>query len=157
MADGSESPTVVPSAIEPLRVTAPVAASKASVSIVFPAPECPTRATLRIFSGVSGGAAPFASARRRSEVPRTGPLDGVLAPFDGMDPPGVTSTRAPAGPVLRIGHPGTPGQQGLFHAAAGAAREPVAVRLRSHRPKALPLPFHQLSSSASWCHRKITA
>ena len=35
--------------------------------------------------------------------------------------------------------------------------DPAAARFRSQRPKALPLPFHQLSSSVSWCHRKITA
>lgn len=35
--------------------------------------------------------------------------------------------------------------------------DPEAARFRSHRPRALPLPFHQLSSSVSWCHRKITA
>lgn len=35
--------------------------------------------------------------------------------------------------------------------------DPEAARFRSQRPRALPLPFHQLSSSVSWCHRKITA
>src|SRR6478736_3844595 len=101
MADGSESLTVVPSAIEHLRAIAPVTASRASVSIVFPAPECPTSATLRILSGSSGGGAPLASARRRSDVPRAGPLDGVLAPFDGMRTSWRRIHSYPAGPCVK--------------------------------------------------------
>jgi len=50
---GSASLTVVPSAIVPARPIAPVAASSASTSVVFPAAEWPTSATLRIFSGRS--------------------------------------------------------------------------------------------------------
>src|SRR6478736_5115981 len=101
MADGSESLTVVPSAIDPLRAMAPVTASRASVSIVFPAPECPTSATLRTLSGCSGGATPLASARRRSDVPRAGPLDGVLAPFDGMRTSRRRIHSCPAGPCVK--------------------------------------------------------
>src|SRR4051795_3708024 len=50
---GSESLTVVPSVTEPARGIVPVAASSASTSVVLPAAECPTSATLRIFSGLS--------------------------------------------------------------------------------------------------------
>jgi len=50
---GSWSLTVLPSATVPARTIVPVTASKASTSVVLPAPECPTSATLRIFSGRS--------------------------------------------------------------------------------------------------------
>jgi CDP-diacylglycerol--glycerol-3-phosphate 3-phosphatidyltransferase len=52
---GSWSLTVVPSSTLPDREIVPVAASNASTRVVFPAPEWPTRATLRIFSGRSAG------------------------------------------------------------------------------------------------------
>ena len=58
---GSWSLTVVPSTIVPARLSSPVASSSASANVVLPAPECPTSATLRIFSGrsaVSNVAAP---------------------------------------------------------------------------------------------------
>src|SRR3954452_7751749 len=50
---GSESLTVVPSVTEPARGMVPVAASNASTSVVLTEAECPTSATLRIFSGLS--------------------------------------------------------------------------------------------------------
>src|SRR4051794_37918768 len=50
---GSLSLTVVPSATDPARGIAPVAASNASTRVVLPAAEWPTSATLRIFSGRS--------------------------------------------------------------------------------------------------------
>src|SRR3954454_20690630 len=47
----SWSETVVPSATDPSRLTAPAWYSKASCNEVLPLPRCPTRATLRIRSG----------------------------------------------------------------------------------------------------------
>ena len=54
ISSGSKSMTVVPFSTEPRRAMAPVAASRASASVVFPAPWCPTRATLRIAVGSCG-------------------------------------------------------------------------------------------------------
>ena len=42
-------------------------------------------------------------------------------------------------------------------AATAAGRSPKAARLLNHRPTALPLPFHQLSSSWLWWNRKTIA
>src|SRR5918997_1482106 len=50
-AAGSWSHTVVPSVIAPARLITPVATSSASANVVFPAPDGPTRATLRIRDG----------------------------------------------------------------------------------------------------------
>ena len=52
-AAGSWSLTVVPSVTEPARLIVPVAASSASTSVVFPAPEWPTSTTLRTLPGSS--------------------------------------------------------------------------------------------------------
>ncbi len=48
---GSWSHTVVPSATEPGRGTAPARWRNASASVVLPDPLCPTRATLRVVAG----------------------------------------------------------------------------------------------------------
>src|SRR5438067_10021349 len=48
---GSKSVVVVPSSTRPTRLMAPAQCSSASVSVVFPAPPWPTRATLRILAG----------------------------------------------------------------------------------------------------------
>ena len=47
----AESETVVPSTTLPNRLMAPASNSSASLSEVLPLPRCPTRATLRIWSG----------------------------------------------------------------------------------------------------------
>ena len=47
---GSKSQTVVPSSTRPVRGIAPAVNSRASASVVLPAPPWPTRATLRIFA-----------------------------------------------------------------------------------------------------------
>ena len=58
----SKSLTVVPSSTRPARVIVPVATSRASTSVVLPAPVWPTSTTLRIFSGWSAvGALPAAA------------------------------------------------------------------------------------------------
>ena len=112
IAAGSESPTVVPSVIEPFREIAPVAASSASASIVFPDPERPTSATFRICSGCSGGRASEASARRSSDVPRAAAFAGTFASFAGMGPSWSASVGRPGrrhplnmGLSIWIGHP----------------------------------------------------
>ena len=48
---GSKSVTVVPSSTDPRRWIVPARKRSASASVVLPAPECPTSATLRILSG----------------------------------------------------------------------------------------------------------
>ena len=45
---GSKSHAVVPSSTRPMRAIAPARWSNASARLVFPAPLCPTRATLRM-------------------------------------------------------------------------------------------------------------
>ncbi|AMM31075.1 hypothetical protein SA2016_0377 [Sinomonas atrocyanea] len=60
-AAGSESPTVVPSAMVPRRAIAPAEARIASRSVVFPAPEWPTSTTFRISSGRSAETGAFAA------------------------------------------------------------------------------------------------
>ena len=52
---GAESDTVVPSATEPRRLTAPASNSRASFSEVLPLPRWPTKATLRILFAPSCG------------------------------------------------------------------------------------------------------
>src|SRR3954471_14190690 len=62
----SKSVVVVPSSTRPCRLMAPAQNSRASASVVLPAPPCPTSATLRIRAGgyvftrhlTPGGAAP---------------------------------------------------------------------------------------------------
>src|SRR3954451_9985584 len=66
IAAGSLSLTVVPSATEPARLIVPVAARRASTSVVLPAPECPTSTTFRTLLGESttgaGPVTPFSAA-----------------------------------------------------------------------------------------------
>src|SRR4051812_27214436 len=52
-AAGSWSLTVVPSVTDPARVITPAAASKASVRVVFPEPDGPTRTMFRTLAGLS--------------------------------------------------------------------------------------------------------
>src|SRR6266566_7672908 len=62
-AAGSWSQTVVPSVMEPARLSTPVAASRASVRVVLPDPDGPTRTTLRTLAGSSTATAtPFWAA-----------------------------------------------------------------------------------------------
>src|SRR6202521_3311599 len=48
---GSKSVVVLPSSTEPMRVIAPARNSRASLSVVFPAPPCENRPTLRSCAG----------------------------------------------------------------------------------------------------------
>ena len=69
-AAGSWSQTVVPSRTVPGRGIAPVCASSASTSVVFPDPDGPTRTTLRIRAGsvtVGAGVRPPRAARSRPD------------------------------------------------------------------------------------------
>src|SRR5437870_13559463 len=52
---GSVSKADVPSSIRPNRVAAPPVKSSASATVVFPAPPCPTTATLRSLATSSAG------------------------------------------------------------------------------------------------------
>src|SRR5947209_14511595 len=51
ISSGSKSVVVVPSSTRPWRLMAPEQNNRASARLVFPAPPCPTSATLRILAG----------------------------------------------------------------------------------------------------------
>jgi hypothetical protein len=66
----SKSLTVLPSSTRPVRVMVPVAASSASIRVVFPDPEWPTSTTLRTLSGwPATGALPAAPGVALSAIP----------------------------------------------------------------------------------------
>ena len=80
ISSGSKSQTVEPSSTLPARGMAPVAKRRASANVVFPAPLCPTRATLRIRDGgklVTPSTSPRSTAgadhRRGCSAYRRGP------------------------------------------------------------------------------------
>ena len=66
---GAESDTVVPSATEPSRLSAPASNKRASFTDVFPLPRWPTKATLRILFGDSC-AIPLLPSRFEGRVSR---------------------------------------------------------------------------------------
>src|SRR5579875_3661184 len=115
---GSWSLTVVPSTTLPTRGITSVAASSASTSVVLPAPEWPTSATLRIFSGRSAVSTTAVAAVARAPgfaatflfdiAPLSSPLaatpewysshHGPIPAFDTQPPP-PTSAGGRVGPA----------------------------------------------------------
>src|SRR4051794_38789319 len=66
---GAESDTVVPSATEPRRLTAPASYRSASFNEVFPLPRWPTNATLRILSAGMAFSSPQKGPSRQTTSP----------------------------------------------------------------------------------------